>query len=393
MPKSLPELADEYRRELLDQIVPFWEQYSLDRVHGGYFTCLRPDGRVFDTDKFVWLQARQVWTFATLHRRIDAGRGWLEVARHGADFLERYGRAPMGGWYFSLTQAGEPLVVPYNIFSDCFAAQAFGQLYQATGEERYGILARETFTAILARRDNPKGQWSKAIAGTRPLKNFALPMILCNLALEIEPLLKPELVQRLTEECLHEVMTVFLDEDTGLLLENVHPDGSLTDCFEGRLLNPGHAIEAMWFVMDLAERRGDTKLLHRAKDLTLRTLEYGWDEKHGGVFYFLDRLGQPPQQLEWDQKLWWVHLETLIALLKGYRHTDDARCLEWFHRVHDYTWKHFRDSEQGGEWYGYLNRRGEVLLDLKGGKWKGCYHVPRALVQCWWELDELGGRR
>ncbi len=389
MPKSFAALADHYRLELLEEVIPFWERHSIDRDHGGYFTCLRPDGRVFDTDKFVWLQARQVWTFAMLHRRVDDGRGWLEVARHGAAFLEQYGRAPAGGWYFSLTQTGEPLVAPYNIFSDCFATQAFGQLYQVTREERYAELARATFHSILARRDNPKGQWSKALAGTRPLKNFALPMILCNLALEIEPLLEPALVEQLMEECLHEVMAVFLDEHTGLLLENVHPDGTLSDSFEGRLLNPGHAIEAMWFVMDLAERRGDTELIERAKELTLRTLAYGWDVENGGIFYFLDRLDQPPQQLEWDQKLWWVHLETLIALLKGYRHTGDARCLEWFHRVHEYTWEHFRDRQHGGEWFGYLDRRGEVLLDLKGGKWKGCYHVPRALVQCWWELEKL----
>lgn len=153
--------------------------------------------------------------------------------------------------------------MPYSIFSDCFAAQAFGQMYQATGEERYATIARATFEQVLG------------------------------------------------------------------------------------------------------------------------------DPVHGGIFYFLDRLDQPPQQLEWDQKLWWVHLETLIALLKGFRHTGDERCLEWFHRVHDYTWTHFRDSEHGGEWFGYLNRRGEVLLDLKGGKWKGCYHVPRGLYQCWQELEKI----
>jgi N-acylglucosamine 2-epimerase len=95
----------------------------------------------------------------------------------------------------------------------------------------------------------------------------------------------------------------------------------------------------------------------------------------------MDVKNYPPQQLEWDQKLWWVHLETLIALLKGYQHTGDTRCLDWFHQVHDYTWTHFPDTEYG-EWFGYLNRQGEVSLSLKGGKWKGCFHVPRALFQC-----------
>ena len=103
---------------------------------------------------------------------------------------------------------------------------------------------------------------------------------------------------------------------------------------------------------------------------------------------FMDRNGCPPQQLEWDQKLWWVHIETLISLLKSYQLTGDNQCLEWFEKVHDYTWTHFKDKEHP-EWYGYLNRRGEVLLPLKGGKWKGCFHVPRGLYQCWKVLEQL----
>jgi N-acylglucosamine 2-epimerase len=92
--------------------------------------------------------------------------------------------------------------------------------------------------------------------------------------------------------------------------------------------------------------------------------------------------------LEWNQKLWWVHVETLIALLKGYQHTQNLACWKWFERVHHYTWSHFSDPVHG-EWYGYLDRRGEVLLPLKGGKWKGCYHVPRALYQCWQVLEKI----
>ena len=138
----------------------------------------------------------------------------------------------------------------------------------------------------------------------------------------------------------------------------------------------------MWFLMEIAQRRGDAALLGQTADVTLAMLERGWVQKHGGVFYFLDRLGRPPQQLEWDQKLWWVHCETLVALLMGYALTGRPKCWAWFERVHAYTWAHFPDPEFG-EWFGYLNRQGEVLLPLKGGKWKGCFHVPRAPYRCW----------
>ena len=386
--KKIRAYLNQYRDELLNNVIPFWMKHSKDSEQGGYFTCLTREGQVFDTDKFIWLQGREVWLFSMLYNNVERQQEWLDFAEHGADFLKKYARAEDGTWYFSLTQDGKPIIQPYNIFSDCFATQAFGQLYKATGNKEYAEIARTTFDSILERRNNPKRHWSKAVEGTRPLKNFALPMILCNLSLEIEHLLSPSVVNALIDDCLNEVMNVFYDTPSGLILENVTPDGQFSDSFEGRLLNPGHAIEAMWFIMDLGERRGDKALIEKAKNITLHTLEYAWDKKYGGILYFMDIKGHPPQQLEWDQKLWWVHVETLIALLKGYLHTGDKRCWTWFQKVHNYTWKHFPDPAFD-EWYGYLNRRGEPLLTLKGGKWKGCYHVPRGLFQCWQTLERI----
>ncbi|MEY4107210.1 MAG: hypothetical protein RL181_1552 [Bacteroidota bacterium] len=379
-----------YRDELLQNVLPFWLKHSIDRENGGYFTCLARDGSVFDTDKFIWLQGRQVWTFSMLYNKLEQRQEWLDMALHGADFLQKHGQASNGAWYFSLQRDGKPLVQPYNIFSDCFATMAFGQLFAATGKEEYGKIAKDTFLQILGRSDNPKGTYNKQVANTRPLKNFALPMILCNLALEIEHLLDPTLVQDTIQRCVHEVMEVFYHPELGVVLENVSPEGHFSDSFEGRLLNPGHAIEAMWFLMDIGVRQGDADLIRRANDIALSTIQYGWDPGYGGILYFMDVKGHPTQQLEWDQKLWWVHLETLVALLKGYAHTRNPLNLEWFERVHDYAWSKFRDPEYG-EWFGYLNRRGEVLLPLKGGKWKGCFHVPRALFQCWKTLEDIAG--
>lgn len=379
--------AKQYQETLLTQVLPFWLKYSKDEEYGGYFTCLLQDGNVFDTDKFIWLQARQVWTFSMLYNKLEPKEEWLQMALHGADFLEKYGRDENGHWYFSLNQMGKPLVQAYNIFSDCFASMAFGQLYQATQIERYAHLSKTTFLNILKRQHKPKGIYDKQYPGTRSLKNFALPMILCNLCLEIEHLLDPEIVEDTIHSCISQIMEDFYNEGYDLILENINQDGTLSDTFDGRLLNPGHAIEAMWFLMDLGFRQKDQQLIVKAVRLTLRTLEYGWDRDYGGIFYFMDIKGYPPQQLEWDQKLWWVHLETLVALAKGYQLTGHPHCWEWFEKVHAYTWTHFSDTEYG-EWFGYLNRRGEVLLPLKGGKWKGCFHVPRGLWQVWQALEK-----
>lgn len=390
---NLDELEKQYKNELQENVLPFWIDFSIDKEYGGYFTCLDRDGTVFDTDKFIWLQGRQIWMFAKMYNTVEKKQEWLDIAIHGAEFLEQYGHDGNYNWYFALDQKGNPLTEPYNIFSYTFATMAFGQLHLATGNEKYAEIAKKTFEIILKRQQNPKDKWNKAYPGTRSLKNFALPMILCNLALEIEHLVEKDFLNQLMENCIHEVMDVFYRPDLdGIIIENVTMEGELSDTFDGRLINPGHAIEAMWFIMDLGERLVRPELIEKALEITLKMIDYGWDKKYGGIFYFMDRKGYPTQQLEWDQKLWWVHIETLISLLKGYKLTGSKECLDWFEKIHHYTWNHFKDKEYR-EWFGYLNRQGEVLLPLKGGKWKGCFHVPRGLLQCWRTLEQINNQR
>ena len=385
------QLAQQYKSELLDRVMPFWMEKSIDKEFGGYFTCLERDGEVFDTDKFIWLQGREVWMLSTLYNKVEKRQEWLDVAIQGAEFLKKYGHDGNLNWYFALDREGHPLVEPYNIFSYTFAVIAFGQLSIATGNQEYAEIAKKTFDIVLSKVDNPKGRWSKAAPGARSLKSFALPMILCNVALEIESLLDKDFLDKTIETCVHEVMDVFYRPELGLIVEHLGTNNEMVDCMDGRLLNPGHAIEAMWFIMDLGKRLCDQALIEKAVKIALAEVEYGWDEKYGGIFYFMDRLGRPLQQLEWDQKLWWVHIETLITMIKGYELTGSQECLAWFERIHDYVWSHFMDPEHP-EWFGYLNRQGEVLLTLKGGKWKGCFHVPRGLMQVYQSLERIAAK-
>jgi N-acylglucosamine 2-epimerase len=384
---DLSQYAKLYQKELLEQIIPFWEKNSIDTDCGGFFTCLDRQGKVYDTDKFIWLQGRQVWLFSMLYNKVEKKQKWLDIALHGANFLLKNGRDNQGNWYFSLNQKGEPLIEPYNIFSDCFAAMAFGELYKATKSLEHKEVAIATYNNIIARQNNPKGKWSKAHLGTRNLKNFSLPMILCNLSLLLEDVIGKEKVDKMVPPLIEDIMTNFLNKEHGIIMENVFLDGTFCDSFEGRQVNPGHGNESMWFLMDLAVRYKKPELIKQCEEILIRTTEFGWDKEFGGIYYFLDIKGHPMQELQWNQKLWWVHIETMISFAKAYKLTGNEKCKEWFLKLHDYTWNHFRDKEFQGEWFGYLTREGKPLLEAKGGKWKGCFHVPRGLYQLWKTLE------
>ena len=100
------EIARRYHNELYDRVLPFWLEKSRDKEYGGYFTCLGRDGSVFDTDKFVWLQGREVWMFAMLYNKVEKNPAWLECATQGARFLEKYGHDGNYDFYCSLTREG-----------------------------------------------------------------------------------------------------------------------------------------------------------------------------------------------------------------------------------------------------------------------------------------------
>ena len=84
-------LAAQYKSELLDRVMPFWMQNSIDKEYGGYFTCIERNGEVYDTDKFIWLQGREVWMLSTLYNKVEARKEWLDAAIQGAEFLKKFG--------------------------------------------------------------------------------------------------------------------------------------------------------------------------------------------------------------------------------------------------------------------------------------------------------------
>jgi N-acylglucosamine 2-epimerase len=391
-------LKERYRANLEQSVIPFWLRHSLDRVHGGYLCCLARDGTVFDTDKFMWLQGRGVWMLSKLYAGYRAEPAWIEYARSGVEFMKAHGRNPEGDWYFALDRTGRPLVEAYNIFSDCFAAAGFAAFARATGDEEAREIALATYRRIQERKANPKGRFTKQIGANRPIKVMAFPMIQVWLAHEMGDLVEADARDGTLREAIDQVTKLHIDRERKAVYERVSPDGSHPDCLEGRLLTPGHALEVLWFILRAvetmpsdaapyppAERRAIVDL---AAEAMLWTADRGWDSSFGGFYYYLDADGRPPEKLEWDMKLWWVHAEALCAFLLAYKLTGRPVFWEWFQRVDEYVWKRFDDPSYG-EWFGYLHRAGDPSTTQKGGKWKGCFHVPRALMTCIALFEEI----
>ncbi len=389
--ESLGSLSTKYMETLRGDLVPFWEARCLDRECGGYFNCLDRDGRPYDFEKHMWMQWRIVYMFSELAIQDFGESRWIDCARHGYAFLAKHGKSGDGSYYFALNREGVPAVAPCDIYSDCFAAMGCAALFKASGDKACEMEAFSAMDSYIRRMDDPKGRWNKALPGKARFLSLGHFMILANLCSVMKDKLGTDRYDVDAKRAVDTAMTLFLNPGFGLLFENVRPDGSFDfESCEGRHLNPGHGLEALWFIMDYARRAGDDALARKAAAVVKATIEFAWDNEHGGVFYFMDALDRPSPELQWDMKLWWPHCEALVALLMAYRATGDGEFLKWFEKVHDWTWSHFPDPAHG-EWFAYLNRRGEATSTLKGGKWKCFFHLPRALLVCARLLDELAG--
>jgi N-acylglucosamine 2-epimerase len=390
------ELKDQFTEELLTSIVPFWERFSPDKEYGGYFSCLDRNGEVFDTDKFLWMQGREIWCFSYLYNHIAPKAEWLELARLGAGFLKEHAFASNGDCWFSLDREGEPLVAPYNIFSDCFCAAGFAEYARASNEEWARKEAIRLWYRIQERKEKPKGIWTKQISENRPIRTMAMPMIQLWLSDVFEGLLPIHVIDKIVSESVEQVLGLHADRKRMLLFERVFPDGSHPQGMDGRLLSPGHALETLWLAAYALQKKNasenDGNLLYKNLDtisaIAKNTLEIGWDNEYGGLYYYRDADNKPLEKLESDMKLWWVHAEAMCATLLLYRLTFDDAFWQWFLRLKEWTWAHFRDPAFG-EWFGYLDRHGSIANSLKGGKWKGMFHIPRALMVCTDILDEI----
>ncbi len=363
---------DIYRNDLLNDIIPFWTRHCVDREQGGFMFCLDRDGSVVDTDKGVWHQGRFTWTLATLYNEVEPREEWLELAEHGAAFLSNHCFDTDGRMFFIVDREGKPVRKRRYAYSESFAAIAFAACHKATGKEEYAQKARDCFDIFLNHEAPPKID-----PQNRPMRGMGFPMIGIATAQELRKNLGDDSFTAQIDGWIDEIQTYFMNEEYRAVMEVVGPNGELIDHFDGRTLNPGHAIEGAWFVMLESKLRGnDPELLKLGLKMLDWMWEIGWDKEHGGILYFRDVKGLPVQEYWQDMKFWWPHNEAVIATLMAYELTGDEKYAQWHQQVHDWAFSHFPDREHG-EWFGYLHRDGRLSVPLKGNIWKGPFHLPR----------------
>jgi len=363
----------------MDDFVSFWTDNSVDKEYGGYLCGFDRNGELFYEDKSVWQQGRSLWMFSKLYNEFGRKEEWLNAAKSGYDFINKYCFAENGHMYFRVTRDGRPLVERRYYFSEAFSIMGFAEYYKATKDISVKERAIWLYNLFLKYYTTPCYFKPKVNPETRIRKGHSIIMIMLNVSQAMREIDDNPIYEKMIAECLEKITKLFIKPEYKALFETLDENGDFIDTSEGRFINPGHSMETAWFMMKEAVIKKDRDLMELAIKVTEWSLERGWDEEKEGIFYFVDLNNKPVLSLEWDMKLFWVHCEAMIALTYSYWYTKDERYLEWFEKIFEYSYNHFKD-EGYPEWYGHLHRDGTPVSQIKGSDWKGPFHNVRAFM-------------
>lgn len=385
---NLKDYAEIYRKDLTEQVIPFWLKNSLDRECGGYFTCLDHDGSVYDRKKYIWLQGREVWMFCRLYNEFDNKPEYLDAAKLGLDFLRKNVYDTQGRCFFSLQRDGRPFFYQRKPYGAVFYMLALLEYFKATNDESALHESVELFHKIRKWIADPTLMGRLELAGGLKCSGLADTMVVASMVIELKNYYHDEGFDSIITTARKGIKKHY-DPQLRIFRELVPLCGeNISEHPEGRLFSPGHSIEVAWFLLHLLELQDDPQAREMAFNVIEGSLELGWDKEFGGLYYFMDLAGKPTLQLESSMKLWWPHTEALYALVLAAKLTGKKKYFDWLDKVHDYAYSHFVD-EQYGEWFGYCDRRGNLALTCKGGNYKGFFHVPRALLMCMQAIERL----
>ena len=380
--------AESYKRDLTENIMPFWMEHGWDKVNGGVYTCLDRDGSLMDSTKSVWFQGRFAFICAYAYNNVEKNPLWLEAAKSTLDFIEKHCFDKNGRMYFSVTADGKPLRMRRYVFSETFAAIAMSEYALATGEQKYAERAMQIFEDTQRFLTTP-GILAPKFEETVQLQSHSIIMILINVGSCIRKVINdPKLTQQI-DDSIAKLKKYFMHPEFKCLLETVGMNGEFVDTNMTRTINPGHCIETSWFIFEEAKLRNwDKDMTDMALQIFDWSWDWGWDKQYGGIINFKDCKNPPPQDYSQDMKFWWPQCETIIASLYAYLATGDDEYIYKHQRISEWTYAHFPDNELG-EWYGYLHRDGTVAQPAKGNLFKGPFHIPRMMVKAYSLCQEI----
>lgn len=367
----------QYSDTLNKEVMPYWLKYSGDAT-GAINNCLAEDGTLQSRDRYIWSQGRALWTYSAMYNRIEKKPEYLERATGLFNYLKGTGRSADGKWNYLFNGDGKMLETDISIYVDGFVLAGMTEYYIATGDEEAKTIALETFENTWDRIQRPGSYRVAPYVIPDGMKTHGVNMCYSFFYNCLGKATGRQDIVDIAHGLAMEVLNNFYVAEKDAILEFVNVDGSFSDTPEGRSCVPGHAIECMWFLINIFEQWNEPENIQKCCRIIRRHIELAWDEEKGGLRLALDIDGKEP--IFWGKptyKPWWVQVETLVATAYAWKHTKDSWFLDMHKKVNEYAFSHYPNGY--GDWYNWLDNDGNVgqtaALPVKDP-----FHLPRGLI-------------
>jgi mannobiose 2-epimerase len=395
---AITEFVRRVRRQLDENIIPFWVSRTLDEK-GGFIGRMTNDGTVDKkAPKGLILNTRILWTFSALYV-FEKKPEYLALARRAYDYLmEHFWDGEHGGVFWTVDWQGRPLEDKKQIYGQAFMIYALSEYYRASAREDalngaktiFGILERyardkkykgyfETFDRDWKLSKNQ--QLSAVDMAEKKSMNTHLHMLegLANLY----DVWKDTLLGQRVEE----LLDIFADRI-------IHPDGTHCQLFFDELWQSkssrtsfGHDIEASWLLYRDAQILNKPRLLEKIRRAGLKLAEavydHGLDNKES-LFYEAE-----PAGISNSEKHFWVQVEAVVGFLNAYQLSGRQEYLDVAHNIWKFIEEHLVDR-QNGEWFYKVSAEGKVDSEsFKVSEWKCPYHNSRGCIEIIQRLEKI----
>ena len=314
------------KKYLLENVIPFWMGDAIDKENGGIYTQITKDGKIYGKEKSGWFQGRALYIFSLTYNDVEKNEEYLKISKNLFEFLkkitEKDGRLP-----FTVTENGKPIQKRRYYFSETFAAIGCAEYYLASGDKTAKQMAEMYFDVAYNFYTGKTKSTPKFESENYQYKALSPSMIMLSTAQVLRKIDK-EKYDKIAKNTIPDILSHLTQYG---LLENIGTDGKFADTPTGRLVNPGHSLEAAWFLMAEGIYQKDDNLICKAKEIIDISMKLGLDR--GGIISFCDCKGFPPTALEWDMKLWWPQCEAIIANRLCYELTGEKKYLDWYESI------------------------------------------------------------
>jgi cellobiose epimerase len=394
------QLQNSIKRELQDNLLPFWRERSLDRNNGGFVAEMANDGTLNGrAPKGLILNARLLWTFSALYHELADERD-LVLARRAYNYLESCFRdCKHGGYLWRVRQDGSALDSSKKIYGQAFCIYALSEYHRATVDA--GVLRTAIELCNLIERHAHDGSYGGYIEVLAENWSPAGDLRLSDKDMDVAKSMNNHLhileaytnlyrvwPDRLIAERLRELIGLF---GARMLTTAGHFDLFFDEDWKVRSnsYTYGHDIEGVWLLYDAAKALGDADLMGQAAKWLLniaRAVASEALDQEGGLAYE----GRGGVVIDSGRE-WWPQAEAILGFWHAYQISKEERYPEIVAQLWEFIQVRLVDRVHG-EWFWRVFADGSVdRKEPKISEWKDPYHGVRMCIQMLRFLENQSG--